>query len=315
MDPKTKGIERLMLLLSIFVGMIVVFFAAIGDYTLNGMLKGPVEVSLGLLFLFAVGFALVWTIYGAVAFIVKGFSNPNEVSQSLKCFKGLGEISHAYQPLPEIEKPKEQKSLLPWKKQIENTRSAMSKIRVRLINKTKQNKLFKRAAGNRILKFNCTYCSHKITVPLIHAGKKGQCLKCNNILIIPSIKTIRSILAKKKYSAYTRADRPTFVSKTKVEAEEMAKTKVWNAIHAEIVAKAPLAGTNAKIKGSSRPGIQQKTSAKSKTQTLDKAVIAAAKHKAALRAKAMKTIQPVSSEFNVFEVMQTVKRNSMAGAV
>ncbi len=315
MDPKTKGMERLMLLLSIFVGMTVVFFAAIGDYTLSGMLKGPVEVFLGLLFLFAVGFALVWTIYGIVMFIVKGFSNPNEISQDLRSFEGLGEISHTYHPLPEIEKPKEQKSLLPWRKQIENTRSAMSKIRIRLINKTKQKKLFKRSAGSRILKFSCKYCAQKITVPLIHAGKKGQCLKCNNILVIPSIKTIRSILAKKKYSVYTRPARPTFVPKAKVEAEEMAKTKVWNAIHAEIVANAPLAGTSTKIKGSSRPGIQQKTSVKSKTQASNKAAIAAAKHKAVLRAKAMKKIQPVSSEFNVFEVMQTVKRNAMASAV
>ena len=393
MDFKIKGIERLMLLVSIFVGTTVVFFTALSDYTLNGILRGPVEVLLGLLFLFAVGFSSVWTIYGAVMFIVKGFSDPSEVSQDFKGLEGLEEISPEYHPLPEEEKPKEQKSLLPWKKQIENTRSAMSKIRIRLIDRAKQKKLFKRTGGVRIMKFSCKYCGQKITVPLVHAGKKGQCLKCNNILVIPSVKKVKSASAKSNLSVNPRPSRPTFVSKAKVEAEELAKTKVWEAIHAEIVANSPLARTDTKIRESNRAEIEREISAKNKVQTelqvmaqsvlekiervrtqaeakikgeterkfedmarsLEKfraetearimaeclkktepaanaeaevtaktesqtnnnSVADAVKTQTTTRAEALKTIQPrpQAGEFNVFEVMQAVKKNAMACAV
>lgn len=395
MDFKTKGIERSILLLSVLVGTTVVFFTTLSDYTLNGVLRGPVEVLLGLFFLFVVGFASVWTIYGVVMFIVKGFSDPSEVSQDFKSLERLVEVSPKYHPLPEEEKPKEQKPLLPWKKQIENTRSAMSKIRIRLIDKAKQKKLFKRTGGVRIIKFNCKYCGQKITVPLVHAGKKGQCLKCNNILVIPSVKKVKLALAKSNLSVNTRLSRPTFVSKAKVEAEELAKTKVWEAIHAEIVAKSPLARTNTEIKESNRAEIERKTSAKNKSQrelqviaqsvleriesartqaeakikseaeikskemaqslekfqtetearimaevlkktepaanaeaemtaklksqTNNNAVTAAAKSKTTTNAEALKTIQPgpgpQAGEFNIFEVIQAVKKNAMASAV
>lgn len=315
MDLKTKGIERLMLLLSIFVGITIVFFAVLSDYTLNNILKGPVEILLGMLFLFSVGFASTWTIYGIVIFVVKGFSDPNEVSQGFNGLERLGEISPEFHPLPVEEKPKEQKSLLPWKKQIENTRSAMSKIRTRLTNKTEQKKLFKPTAGIRIIKFSCKYCGHKITVPLVHAGKRGQCLKCNNILAIPSIEKIRSVLAKSNRYVNARSSRPTFVSKAKVEAEELAKTKIWEAIRAEVVANSPLARTNAEIKGSNRPEIEKKILEKLKPKTSNKAVAVAAKPKITTKADILKKNQPNSSEFNILEVMQTVKKNSMAGMV
>lgn len=349
MDFKTKGIERSTLLLSVLVGTTVVFFTTLSDYTLNGTLRGPVEVLLGLLFLFAVSFASVWTIYGIVVFIVKGFSDPSEVSQEFKSLEKLVEVSPEYHPLPEEEKPKEQKSLLPWKKQIENTRSAMSKIRIRLIDKAKQKKLFKRTGGVRIMRFNCKYCGQKITVPLVHAGKKGQCLKCSNILVIPSVKKVKPASVKSGLSVNTRPSRPTFVSKAKVEAEDLAKTKVWDAIHAEIVAKSPLARTDTKIKESNRAEIERETSAKNKVQAelqviaqsvLDKiekarsqaeaevtakaksqtnnnAAAAAAKSKTTTNAEALKTIPPgpQAGEFNIFEVIQTVKKNAMASAV
>ena len=351
MDFKTKGIERSTLLLSVLVGTTVVFFTTLSDYTLNGTLRGPVEVLLGLLFLFAVSFASVWTIYGIVVFIVKGFSDPSEVSQEFKSLEKLVEVSPEYHPLPEEEKPKEQKPLLPWKKQIENTRSAMSKIRIRLIDKAKQKKLFKRTGGVRIMRFNCKYCGQKITVPLVHAGKKGQCLKCSNILVIPSVKKVKSASSKSNLSVNTRPSRPTFVSKAKVETEELAKTKVWDAIHAEIVAKSTLARTDTKIKESNRAEIERETSAKNKVRTelqviaqsvLDKiektrsqaeaevtakaksqtnnnAAAAAAKSKTTTNAESLKTIQPdpgpQAGEFNIFEVIQTAKKNAMASAV
>ena len=266
MDFETKGIERLTLLLSVFVGATVVFFTTLSDYTLNGILRGPVEVLLGLLFLFAVGFASVWTVYGIVMFIVKGFSDLSEVSQDFRSLERPAEIVHEYHPLPEAEKPREQRSLLPWKKQIENARCAMSKIRIRLIDKTEQKKLFERTGGVRIIKFNCKYCGQKIAVPLVHAGKRGQCLKCNNILVIPSVKKVKPASAKSNLSVNTCSSRPTFVSKARVEAEELAKTKVWETIHAEIVAKSPLAKTDTEIMESNRAEIERETSAKKKAQ-------------------------------------------------
>ena len=366
MDFKAKGIERLALVVSIFVGTTVVFFTILSDYTLNGILRGPVEVLLGLLFLFAVSFASMWTIYWAVMFIIKGFSNPSEVSQDFESLKRLVEISPEYHPLPEVEKPKEQKSLLPWKKQIENTRSTMSKIRIRLIDKAKQKKLFERTDSVKIIKFNCKYCGQKITVPPVHAGKKGQCLKCNNILVIPSLRKVKPASAKSNLSANTPSPRPTFVSKARVEAEELAKTNIWEAIHAEIVAKSPMAKADTGIKESNRTEIEREASAKKKAQrelqVIAQSVLeriekvrarAEAKIKAgaerkfkemsqsmekfraetearitaeslkktepAAKAEAQKTIQPrpkpQAGEFNVFEVMQTVKKNAMTSMV
>lgn len=40
-----------------------------------------------------------------------------------------------------------------------------------------------------MIKFCCKNCGQKISVPEIHAGKKGRCPKCKNIVIIPKYKT------------------------------------------------------------------------------------------------------------------------------
>jgi hypothetical protein len=60
---------------------------------------------------------------------------------------------------------------------------------------------------------------------------------------------------------------------------------------------------------------EAKVTAMSKSQTNNKAVTAAAKSKTTTRAEALKTIQPSPSEFNVFEVIQTVKKNAMKSMV
>jgi hypothetical protein len=36
-----------------------------------------------------------------------------------------------------------------------------------------------------MIKFNCKSCGQKFSVPESHAGKKGKCPKCNNIIVIP----------------------------------------------------------------------------------------------------------------------------------
>ena len=38
-----------------------------------------------------------------------------------------------------------------------------------------------------MIKFRCKDCNHKISVPKIHAGKKGKCPKCKSIVVIPKV--------------------------------------------------------------------------------------------------------------------------------
>lgn len=38
-----------------------------------------------------------------------------------------------------------------------------------------------------MLKFNCKNCGQKISIPEVHAGKKGKCPKCKSIVVVPEI--------------------------------------------------------------------------------------------------------------------------------
>jgi len=44
-----------------------------------------------------------------------------------------------------------------------------------------------------IIKFHCKNCGQRFSVSQIHAGKKGKCPKCKNIIVIPKIQTTSSI--------------------------------------------------------------------------------------------------------------------------
>ena len=44
-----------------------------------------------------------------------------------------------------------------------------------------------------VIKFHCKNCGQKIRVPEIHAGKKGKCPKCKNIVIVPKPQDIGSL--------------------------------------------------------------------------------------------------------------------------
>ena len=39
-----------------------------------------------------------------------------------------------------------------------------------------------------MIKFHCKNCNQKISVPQIHAGKKGKCPKCKSVVVIPKLK-------------------------------------------------------------------------------------------------------------------------------
>ncbi len=38
-----------------------------------------------------------------------------------------------------------------------------------------------------MIRFNCKNCGQKISVPEVHAGKKGKCPKCKTIVVVPEI--------------------------------------------------------------------------------------------------------------------------------
>jgi hypothetical protein len=40
-----------------------------------------------------------------------------------------------------------------------------------------------------VIRFACKYCQRRISVPKIHAGKKGKCPKCKNIIVVPSVES------------------------------------------------------------------------------------------------------------------------------
>jgi phage FluMu protein Com len=39
-----------------------------------------------------------------------------------------------------------------------------------------------------MIKFRCKNCNQKISVPQIHAGKKGKCPKCKSVVVVPELK-------------------------------------------------------------------------------------------------------------------------------
>jgi len=44
-----------------------------------------------------------------------------------------------------------------------------------------------------IIKFHCKNCGRKFSVPQIHAGKKGKCPKCKNIVVVPKVQTAGTV--------------------------------------------------------------------------------------------------------------------------
>jgi len=40
-------------------------------------------------------------------------------------------------------------------------------------------------SSDSVIRFRCGYCGQQICVPSIHAGKKGKCPKCRNVVVIP----------------------------------------------------------------------------------------------------------------------------------
>jgi len=49
------------------------------------------------------------------------------------------------------------------------------------------------AKADSTIKFHCNNCGRKFSVPQTHAGKKGKCPKCKNIIVVPKIQTTSSV--------------------------------------------------------------------------------------------------------------------------
>ena len=72
--------------------------------------------------------------------------------------------------------------------------------------------------ADSIIKFCCENCGQKIRVPQIHAGKKGKCPKCKNIIVIPKIQTTSSV------TEQTNAGSPEANSKSSVDDSALLVT-------------------------------------------------------------------------------------------
>ena len=256
-----RGIERLILLLSILVGTTIVVMTAQSDYTLGGNFASGAEVILGHLFLWTSGFASVWVVYGVAVFVARGFDNIKSADVDEV------EVKVNYHPLPKkkAEPVQAPPSILSWKEQIDRVRRASSRQRIRLIDNDSQTTPQARPARSMIsgdnLKFHCRFCSQKIVVPKQHAGKRGQCLKCKKILLIPGGKpkvaigtgmsAVSQVLARAKKQAESRkaawdhiqaelADVNKGVAEKKeVIAEVKAKVKAKAAMIEEAIAPVP----------------------------------------------------------------------------
>jgi len=55
-------------------------------------------------------------------------------------------------------------------------------------------------AGDFVIKFRCQNCGQKIRVSEIHAGKKGKCPKCSNIVVVPKVEDTRPVAGQIKPS-------------------------------------------------------------------------------------------------------------------
>lgn len=47
--------------------------------------------------------------------------------------------------------------------------------------------------GDFVIKFHCKSCGQKISVPKIHAGKRGKCPKCKSIVVVPKVEDTRPV--------------------------------------------------------------------------------------------------------------------------
>lgn len=63
---------------------------------------------------------------------------------------------------------------------------------------------------NNMIRFRCKKCGQRLSVPEKHAGKKGRCPKCKNILVVPKAPAVRPMTDKGKHEELKLGPKPTY---------------------------------------------------------------------------------------------------------
>jgi hypothetical protein len=78
-------------------------------------------------------------------------------------------------------------------------------------------------AADSMIKFCCENCGQKISVPEIHAGKKGKCPKCKSIVVVPTLKQIPA--QKAEASVQPGKEDGVFEKRLEIPREPESKTQ------------------------------------------------------------------------------------------
>lgn len=70
-----------------------------------------------------------------------------------------------------------------------------------------------------MIKFHCKNCGQKISVPKIHAGKKGKCPKCKNIVVVPRVENTDLVKDYRNLNATSHHKSSSPVSDIQLEKE------------------------------------------------------------------------------------------------
>jgi DNA-directed RNA polymerase subunit RPC12/RpoP len=76
-----------------------------------------------------------------------------------------------------------------------------------------------------VIKFDCKNCGGKFSVPEIHAGKKGKCPKCKNVILIPQIQDTSPLTTQSKTSNQKSAPKDSPHDLTLLEVPQKDRTQ------------------------------------------------------------------------------------------
>lgn len=83
-----------------------------------------------------------------------------------------------------------------------------------------------------MIKFHCKSCDQRISVPETHAGKKGRCPMCKNIVVVPKIKAADSLNDQRDIPAGKQQNSSRPVSDLQLEKEPPDQTGKTNKVFA-----------------------------------------------------------------------------------
>lgn len=83
-----------------------------------------------------------------------------------------------------------------------------------------------------MIKFHCKNCGQKISVPDIHAGKKGKCPKCKILLVVPKIKSVSSANYQKDVATSKQVNSSPPVTDLRLKKEPTSRVEKSNRVFA-----------------------------------------------------------------------------------